>query len=213
MTRGEMRTILRRHLMDVTPEAFDENTLNTLLNEGLHQVQKEIMKLSPDEFLAVDQRNVIAASSLTDQLYDKPVGMWYEKEVALLDPTTGKYVALDPKPFWWARDLATGVGSVYSHFGRHIFLAPPAAEAITNGLRIIYVYTVDMATDVSVPEIHTALHMAVVYQAKKFALGETGEAAEQTMLVLAQMLGDIPLYYRQSAHPQVLSPDLGGLRQ
>ena len=66
---------------------------------------------------------------------------------------------------------------------------------MTNGLEIVHTPIMSMAVDSDVPRIKTPIHMGIIYWAKLLLLGETDEAAGETVSRLKEILADIPNWY------------------
>jgi hypothetical protein len=66
---------------------------------------------------------------------------------------------------------------------------------VTNGLEIVHTPIMSMAVDSDVPRIKTPIHMGIIYWAKLLLLGETDEAAGETVSRLKEILADIPNWY------------------
>lgn len=192
MTRGDMRGVLRAQLKDEGGSpTFSDTRLNTYLSEGLHLVQKEVMKVAPEAFVSWYTQDITA----NNEFYAAPAGFWYELRVEVLDTTDNKYKKIGKLPLDFFETRTSSAATVYTRKGRWILLNPTPAAAINDGLRLIFVPTLGMSADTDTPDLHPGLHMAMVLWAKKIATGEDDETNEATDRDLAALLADIPMYY------------------
>lgn len=193
MIRGDMRTLLRKRLNEDTEDNWTDQELNRLLDIGLQQVQKEILKVDPQKFLYTWVADIVA----NQVYYQKPAGIWVELAIAKL--SDGRYVPMDYRDW---DDAFEAVGTTeasttrYSIEGDYYMLSPAPTVSITNGLKVVGIPTLVMATDNSVPKVNVGLHMAIVAWSQLLALGETGDPEDKVKDNLKELLGDIPLYYR-----------------
>lgn len=189
-----MRTLLRRRLNEVLADNWQDEDLNDVLNLALHRVQKRILTIEPEAFLYIAN----APITINQEFIAKPVGMWYEKEVRLLDTATGLYGEIDRLPYHTAKTLTSG-DTAYAHFGRFFAIRPIPAASILAGLQVLYVPTLTMAVDSDVPDVNLGLHDAIVKAALLTLLPETGEAYKEVKEQYEEDMGDVHLYYRMSA--------------
>lgn len=206
MTRATMRALLRRRLNEVVVDQWQDTDLNDLLNYGLHQTQKEVMKIDPQAFIYLYTADIVNGRDL----YDKPQGLWYEIEVALLDVASNSYSnVLRRKDYNVARTLQSADQPVYCNVGRFFGIYPIPSASVANGMRIMGVPTLEMTADSDVPQIHLGLHEAVVLWAQLLAIGETSEAAKDVKDVLANLLNDIPkFYFISGGEPEAFMPTI-----
>ncbi len=189
-----MRGLLARFLNDTAQDVWSSAELNTLLNLGLHDVQSFIESTEPDAFLFVDETDIL----YNVRFYSKPVGITSERELSISDnPATGEYTKMEVTSFELIRKGMAPERS-YAHFGRHFYLSwfPPAT--IPNGMRVVWVPTLSMATDSDVPDVHMRLHYAIVLAAAIKALRETPDDAKTFKEDLAIELQKVPLLYLKS---------------
>jgi hypothetical protein len=200
MTRGAMRAALRRRLQETDPDRWQDSDLNTALNLGLVELQKEILKVDPEAFSYVDRADVVA----NQEFYEFAAGTWYEREVRLLTSTspTVTYTPMRRIAFPERADpsVLAGAKAVYARFDRSRFVICPIPSAsVVNGLEIVWVPTLTMALDSTVPPVHLGLHLAVVEFAEVIATADVGDTNEDTLKDLARMINSIPQYYLVSA--------------
>jgi hypothetical protein len=187
-----MRTLLRRRLQEVEADNWQDTDLNDLLNLGLHEVQKRIVSVDPFAFLWIDTTHLVQGQSL----YKKPVGFWYEYELNLLDTTANppRYTRMVRNDYEALRDAGTGNAAQYAHAGQYFFIAPAPEAAVASGLQILWMPSLEMAVDSDVPDIHFAMHNAVVVATQLITFGETGVAREA-----------IAAEYEGLANPEVIA--------
>lgn len=194
-----MRTLLRRRINEVTADNWTDGDLNDVLNLGLHKVQQRISMVDPEAIVHIARAPIV----LNEEFVAKPQGFWYEKDVRLLDVSTGKYVSVQPLDYYLAKDVSTG-DTVYSHVGRHFALHPIPDASVSAGLEILFVPTLDMAADTDVPDVNLGLHETVVKAAQLLLMPETGEPYKDLKEALEADLLEIPLHYRTTAGPAPL---------
>lgn len=211
MNRSTMRTLLQRRISEpVGGDQWSDSDLNSILNEGCHLVQKEIMKLDPHAFIEIDTAPTVNGQNL----YAKPTGLWYEHEVGIKGTGGSTWepynriewsdTRLFPIPVIrrddpYDQNDYERVSRGYVNVGRYFWINPAPTDAVADGLRVVYVPTVEMGEDTDVPAIHQALHMAVVVWAQRLILGETHEDIDKVKDELRDLLGDLPEYYKSSA--------------
>ncbi|OFX02421.1 MAG: hypothetical protein A3E78_01960 [Alphaproteobacteria bacterium RIFCSPHIGHO2_12_FULL_63_12] len=205
MTRATMILLLRRRLQETTADQWTDSQLGDLLNYGLQQVQKYVLKVNPEAVIYVDTASIVA----DQELYAWPQGMLYEIELGKLDSATGKYTVVPRADMHQLRGREEGAELQYAHHGRYFLASPMPAESLAAGWQLLWVPTLEMATGSDVPPIIAPLHPACVVWAQKLALGETGEALEELRKEIADIVGDTGEFYLKSAsNPTPLSIDL-----
>lgn len=191
---GLRTRLARRFLEDGGADRYPTATLNELLTLGQIEMQKEIMKVDPEAFSKTSRASIVA----NQELYAFPTGIWYERELRIL--TDGEYERIDRVNMQDRRDVTTGSTQRYYRYDRNYFgLSPIPESAVTNGLEIVWVYTLAMGADGEQPLIHPGLHMGIVYFAEILGAPEAGDQVEGTLKELARVLAGIPQYYIQSA--------------
>lgn len=198
MTRGTIRTLLRRRLNEQTADNWDDNTLNTFIDLAYALVLKQVRKVDPEAVLFWDYRDTVAGVNW----YEKPAGTRGPVEVGLKKTSSDTdWGPLTRKPYYVARDAANGSDTVYCHRGTYIGIFPAPTVAVTNGLQFLHAPTDTLAADTDVPKVEQTLHYAVVLWATIIAKGESPESDSKDAAELQRLIGDIPLDYG--------SPDLG----
>ncbi len=212
MTRVQLRTMLRRQLQEVTAAKWTDAVLNSYLNLGLQFVQRRIMAINPEFVIYTDLTNVVSAQSN----YPKPIGTKFDCNVYYKSSTTAtkftklkRIPYLDIAEFLTAGVSPTNLTSAYAIKGRFLVIWPTPTANVTNGLKLESVPTLSMGADADVPyDIVTDLHEAIVYRAGMIALRDTDEPGDLFTAELKAALDDLPLYYRVSAAPDHITPDI-----
>lgn len=199
MTRGQMRTLLRRQLQDVPDVQWpDDAELDELLNIAYAMVQKEIRKIYPTAHQFVDYMNTTAGTSW----YPLPATFGV-KRVSLKD-TNGSYVKLSYKSYDDIKDQ-TGRERYYAKEGQWIGIFPAPEASVANAIELVHVPIMAMAADTDIPRIKLPLHIAIVWWAKLLALGETTDTSGETAVRLKELLGDLGAWYDNTSDgPEVL---------
>lgn len=194
MTRGSMRSVLRRRLNEQTPHNWQDTELNELLNEAAFWAQRQVLRLNPLAFLAWFRTGLVANESF----YKRPVGSWWEFEVAVKE-TAGAttYTPIDRGAYKAIRTLERGQTGRWAKMGTFLALFPASVENIPDGLQIIHTPLLSMSEDTDVIDLHLSLHMMVVAQANLFALMERPEtpAKNDVKVELKGYLDDMPYVY------------------
>jgi hypothetical protein len=200
MNRAAMRLSLRRRLQETDPDRWQDTDLDQCLNLGLVELQKEILKVDPEAFSFVDRMDLVAGQ----EFYEFPAGTWYEREIRL--QATGSPLTYGPPlrrvAFLERTDpsVLAGSSAVYARFDRSRFVISPIPSAsVVSGAEMVWVPTLTMALDTSVPPVHLGLHLAVVEFAEVIATADVGDTTEETLKDLARIINSIPQYYLQSA--------------
>jgi hypothetical protein len=196
MNRAAMRDDLRRRLQEEVADRWSDTNLNSKLNQGLVETQKEIMKVDPEAFSYIDRADQVASQ----EYYEWPAGIWYERELRVRN-SDGTYSSMRRINFSERADAIAGSSLLtYARFDRKNFvLAPIPTTSVVNGLEIVWVPTLSMANDTDVPPIHLGLHIAVIEFAEILALADVGDTSEETIKDLARMINSIGQYYLVSA--------------
>lgn len=205
-----MRNLLRRRLVDEAVLTFTDDVLNDALNQAATFVQADIEQVAPGAFLTITTQSIVA----NDAIYQKPEGIWALVELAMKESTTGRYRSLGtPVTLDQLRLIEGAQGSGvtrFGFFGESIMLSPTPSASVTAGLRWIFDRSAQMAEDDDVCPIHLGLHQAVVLRAQMLLMPESvGEASKELRTLLAEEMGRVPVYYRQTLAQQVpLHPNL-----
>lgn len=214
MTRGQMRTLLRRRLQEPDEDQFTDSELNDLLNLALSRLQTVIMTYDPDAFLSMYRKDI----TLGQKLYETPADFMYVVTVEVLDVPSSNYGQIRPMKYQDTLNTVLGTAPImppvaqrYGRFGRkNLFLYPIPTATVADGLQVVYCPTLVMSDDDSVPDLPLVLHMAVVMRAQLYAMDETGDDAKAVQASLGEILAEIPRWYQRSAdEPDTLDIDLG----
>jgi hypothetical protein len=199
MTRGTIRTLLRRRLNETVADRYDDSTLNTYIDLAYALVLKQVRKVDPEAVLFWDYRSTVAGVSW----YEKPAGTRGPVEVGLKKSSSDTdWTPIPRRAYHVARDVTSADETVYCHRGTYIGIFPAPTVAVTNGIQFLHAPTDTLAADTDVPKLETTLHYAIVLWAALIAKGESPEAADsKDAAELQRLIGDIPLDYG--------SPDLG----
>jgi hypothetical protein len=190
-----MKTKLRRRLQETTADLWSDQDIEEILNLALIEMQKEVMKVDPEAFSAIDRADQV----VNQEFYQFPAGLWFEREVRLLGDD-GTYKTITRVAFAERADRTTGEDVVYARFDRGNFvLSPIPSVSKINGIELVWVPTLAMATDADVPPIHLGLHGGIVLFGELIANGDTGDSSDDTLKELARVINSIPQYYLISA--------------
>lgn len=204
MIRSTLRNLLRRRLNDSSGDNWTDAELNDLLDEGLHLVQKEVMKFVPDAFMHIYQGPV----TIADEFYPLPDGFWYELSVGIrANSGSTTFAVIERGNYDRDRGNAAGTTPGYDIRGRFIVFMPRFSFNHLSGFEIQFVPTLSMSSDALAPDIHQGLHLAVVVQAQLIALGETIESPTPASDQLKRLIDDIPLFYQRGGEAQQLRLD------
>jgi len=190
MTRGTIRTMLRRQIQDVPGVQWSSAELNEQIDATYSLVQKEIFKSFPEAHLFWDTMDVTAGTSW----YPLPATFGIAS-IGLKSVSTATYFTpLKRKRY---ADILTvaSVEQFYSRRGQWIGIFPVPAASVTNGLEIVHTPIMSMSEDTDVPRIKTPLHPAIALWAKLLLLGELDSQPDETANRLREMLSDIPNWY------------------
>jgi hypothetical protein len=187
MNLTEMKARLRARLNERDEaDAFDDDAdLIPLLNEGSRYVAKKLHQIN---------RRVNIVSDCADievgvRRYPLPVDFLFEFEVWVgAEGERVQIFAVEPY-----RDRQKG----YYMDGMWINLTWDPDEYILCGLNVKHCAAISMINDGDMPPIPADLHMAIVVAAERFAVPQVGEAAQQQLAELNDLLGDLPGYYKQ----------------
>jgi hypothetical protein len=194
--------MLRRRVNEQSPVPGEgywaDSDLNELLNQAAYWAQKKVLRVNPLAFLAWYR----TAIQLGESFYRRPLGSWWEFEVAAkLTSSATVWTKLERKPYKAVRDLESSSDPCWSKMGTFIALFPAPSEAIASGLQVIHTPLLSMSDDDSVLDLHPSLHLLVVAKANDLALAEVAEtpARKDVREELAELLADIPLIYSRDA--------------
>lgn len=194
MTRGEIRTLLRRHIQDTAAVAWTTDELDSVINLAYANVQKEIIKADPEAHLFWDRMDTTAGTNWYPLLNSFGIS-----HVAIKGSSSDTvWTILSPRRY---RDFYTysGTSQIYTKRGQWIGVYPAPTVSVTNGLEVLHAPIMaigsGLSNDSEVPRIKTPLHLAIVYWSKLIALGDTDEQSGETRDRLQEILGDLPNWY------------------
>ena len=198
MTRGEIRTILRRNLRDVPQVQWpDDAELDVLIEQAYLLMQKEVVKTDREAHLVWDYMNASAGVAW----YPLPPTFGVQ-QVSLKDTASGQYKILTRKSYRALQDSAVGNSGrsrrYYARRGQWIFLSPAPETNITDGIELVHTGIRALSGDTDVPALKVPTHMALVYWSKILALSETEEATGEATKRLSEILSDLPAWYEAS---------------
>lgn len=194
MTRGQIRTLLRRQVQDVPGVEWDDSELNEVINIAYAKVQKEIVKAFPEAHLMWDYMN----TSTSDPWYPLPQTFGIKRVGLKQYSTDTKYTKLEPKGYSELQDKGSSMTSTYYALrGQWIYLSKLPASVVANGLEIVHAPILTMAADSDVPRIKSPLHDAIIYWSGLILMGETTETTNELRTRLAETLNDLPSWYDQ----------------
>jgi hypothetical protein len=211
---GAIRTLLRRQLNEVTAQAWADADLDVYIQIALGIIQKEIIKYDPEAFTATELHNLVA--STTDYTLtvtpDANLGVIM---VERANDSTLTYKRQDRRDLNIVRDIlykgatSSSVDGIWALSGQSTLVVAPAPDAaLTSGIRVTYKSVLTQGGDSAVPPLPGPTHWGIVLIAKLTALGETRDDTTQTSARLAEVLGDLGLYYARydGENPQ-MRPD------
>lgn len=211
MTRGTMRSILRRRIDDESDDSNDGNfftnaQLDEALNLGANRLQRVIMTVDPAAFLDISRQNI----EVDTWRYPKPTGAWSILDIRMLDADSGDYVSLgDPLDIWQLDKVASASNNTrFGFFGRFIRLAPVPDAAVTDGLEWWYVKSNALETgsshDSESYDFHTGLANLHILLTQEVLLPEQiTDGAEALRMLVKSEMETVPFYYRRTLGPEV----------
>lgn len=214
-TRLGLRTHLRRRLQEITPDQWDDSSLDDYLNMGYHYVQEAVETVNPDAFSHyVDATDIVA-----DQvLYPFPVNCRAPKRLRLKESNSGAYRDIDerqyrqtvPQPRPAQQVLPVQSDTVWSQDGRFIRLHPAPKTAVTEGLELTYAPILEMGADTDVPEVPLNLHYGIIIRAQLIALADTSNITDRAAVndELEAFLKRIGEFYQKSLGQSGGSPPI-----
>ena len=208
-TRAQLRTILQRRLQDTGQAQWATASLDVYLNFGLTYMQKEIMKVDPMAFIYEDTANLVSGTAY----YPMPSNSMFEVGVYIRETAGGEYKWLDYIELPWIQAGGSANWDTnpfpagYSRAGRYLVIHPEPTSNITAGIKMEYVPWLTMGADSDVPEIDVGLQEGIIFRAEEIALGDTAQEAVKAKEDLAQVIVNIPLFYRRRGGQQRISPN------
>lgn len=211
MTRATIRTLLRRRLNEAVADAWDDSTLNTLIDLAYALILKQVRKVDPESLIFWDYRDTIAGTTW----YEKPSGTRGPVEVGLKSTSADTdWSPLPRRPYHVARSVTSTDEVVYCHRGTYIGIFPAPSVSVVQGIQFLHAPTDSLAVDTDVPKLETTLHYAIVLWAALIAKGESPESDSKDAAELQRIVGDIPADYGMNdlGQSMALSPDVADAR-
>lgn len=179
MNRGELRTAVRRVLLDNSPTypLLDSNDINAALIQSAYFVQNALAKVNAVPFTRVQLANLVA----NRDDYPLPSSICSPGVRRVYTLQNGVYIKAKYRSFEKWDDLATeraisGTTTTtdiqYTVEGDYILLYPTPTAALTNGLKIRFASVVTMTDDNSIPQLPLTTHDAIwAHAAAKLGIG------------------------------------------
>ena len=211
MTREGARRFARRRLQERTADNWSDAEINELNNEALHLVQKEIIKVSADEFFTIATADTVVGQ----EFYRVPDNFWYEFEIGYKASSSLSDWPVIEKGNYHALKTHVNGSAKYSRRGQYFSIRPIPSQAVTAGLRILYCASLsldvgasEVVRDANVIPVHPALHMAVPIGAALLARGETFDDSTEDGKMWVALIGDIPTFYHAGGQAMQVHLDL-----
>lgn len=197
MTRGQMRTMLRRRLQEVTAAQWTDATLNTYLGLGLYYMEGVVLKIDPEAFIYTDTQDSVVSQS------DYPIPANFMYEVGVYRLVSGEYIWMDKIPMTNIRrntstEYTNPYDTGYGRRGRYIVVYPTPSVATGDYLKVEYVPWLSMGDDDDVPDLSIGLHEGIVYRAEMIALGDTAQEALRAKEDLEKLEANVTAFYKPS---------------
>lgn len=208
MIRSVIRTLLRRQLQEATADAWADVDLNTLIDNACDLVAAKFLGMAPDR----------APVTTTLSAFLKDAGYFYATialpdgfsrmvDVSLLQ-SDGTYKQIPKNERAEVEAAITGSDASWCFFGASAIISPAPAVSQANGVRFRYHGGIALTGDGVSPPFPSNLHMAVVYEAKAIALGETQDDDTPTQRRLDKIYADAPGFYLDGGgEPESFTPD------
>lgn len=202
MQLGEMRTWVFRRLMDPQRQRFSAAEVDSAITQAALQVQKEVMRSSPDVFRRIYERSLEA----NKYRYRVPVGLLRTKMLLLDYAGSGTFTRAELSPEdmietgEWADNGETN--PKFCITGGEIVIWPTPTKSVANGLKLYYAPSIGFSDDTDDPEtfgLVQPLHIGIVLYAAKMLLPEDGEDVKQIDAELSQIFANIGDYYSGGA--------------
>ncbi len=190
MTRGAMRTLLRRWIRDANSTDWADADLNEILNLAYTKVQKTIFKSFPEAHLSWDYLDLTNAVSW----YPLPEHFAFSHVAVKSSSSDTVWTTLAPKDYADIKSLA-GTTQYFTRKGQWIGIFPAPTETITDGIQIVHTPVMTMSDDAEVPKIKVPVHEAIVLWGKLLCLGDTDENSGETGSRLQEILNDLNSWY------------------
>lgn len=209
MNRGNMRTLLRRRLLEPVEDQWSDSTLNDLLNIALALVRKQIRKVDPEFDVRWEYRDTVAGNPW----YEKPAGTRGSIEIGLKAAASDTdWTPLRRAAYYIARGETND--TVYCHRGAYIGIFPAPSVAVVEGIQFLHAPSETLALDTDIPRLEESMQYATVCWAALLAKGESPEDDSKDAKELQRILGDIPSDYGSLdlSQPTYLNADVADAR-
>ena len=200
MNRATIHTLVRKRINEATADQWSDNDVNSAINSGYQQMEMIILESDPDAYIKVDRAALVA----DQHEYAKPGSLIAEIDVSILDSASGKYNVLKIGNYHDVRKRQAGQEQQYAHYGRYYFLGPAPDANLPAGLQLVYVPSLVLSTDISVPQIGHAYHLAIVLSASVALIGETADDAGKLMKERDFFFSRLKVQYRKTTAPSYL---------
>jgi len=212
MTRGTIRTLLRKKLNEDVADQWSEDVLSELIDAAYGLVQAEIRRLDPQGLVFWSYADIVSGT----QYYEKPAGTWGQVSIRLKDAITLAYgdTPLQRIDYDLALKQTTTSTPFYFERGRYIGLVPIPSASITQGIEFQHVPTETLALDTDTPQINVSYHYAIVLEAAIMAKDDTTEDVARLRASRDELYSRMALAYPTAMDQnQVLRPDVEMLRR
>lgn len=208
MIRSALRTLLRRQLQEATADAWADVDLNTLLDTACDLVGAKFFAMAPDRApIATTLNAFLQDAGYTYSTIALPAGFSRMEDVALLQ-SNGTYKQIPKKERAEVEGFLAGSDAAWAFFGASVIVGPAPAVSQANGVRLRHLGGIVLASDAASPPLPSNLHMAVIYEAKVIALGETTDDDTPTRRALDKIYADAPgAYLDGGGEPESFTPD------
>jgi hypothetical protein len=208
MIRSTIRTLLRRQVHEATADAWADADLNTLIDTACDLVAAKFLAMAPDRApITTTLNNFTRDAGYFIATIALPDGFSRMVDVSLLQ-SDGTYKQIPKKERSIVESLGVSDSGAWCFFGASVIVAPAPAAAQANGVRFRHHGGITLAGDNVSPPFPVNLHMAVVYEAKAIALGETEDDDTPTQRRLDKIYADAPGFYLDGGgEPEMLTPD------
>lgn len=200
MTRGQIRSLLRKRIQEDTADQWSDTDLNLLIELALQDLEREVLAQRGDAFTRISTAPWTEAKTR----YLLPAGNLRILSVEVRTSTSAAYKKIRPRRSSAILEAnstgtttAVNLNTVYSVFGKWLEINPAPDTTVDAGIRIRWVPSLVMDDDSVVSEIELPLHEAIVYGAKEKAFEETEEEAKDAREKKEVIYGSIPRYYRR----------------
>lgn len=194
MLYADFQSLVTRRLQDTTNDQFSSAIVNSLIDVGIATLQAAIDDVNPTAFV---DRNTFVTVANTD-LYAKQTSSARIFRVEVLNPTTNKYVKVEPANLEDVVDaqLEESVSEFrYVDLGLKLLIAPTPTAVYTFRVWYVPIYNGQVSWDAIATSISPALHPIVVDTAVIQALAETSEEGRAVRQRIVDAVALIPTLF------------------